>query len=89
MGRHSEEVLPAGSFAASWEITKASKALVRGGQADVARGWEGGRVRGWTVIGTKLSVVSAASHPSATSQAKHCLWAPRQDQSTGVEQEEC
>lgn len=38
--------------------------------------------------GTKFNVVSSALDLNATSQAKHCLWVPQQDQSRGAVEEE-
>lgn len=38
--------------------------------------------------GTKFNVVSSALDLNATSQAKHCLWVPQQDQSRGTGEEE-
>ena len=47
-----------------------------------------GRVRGWTVTGTKLRVVSSSLDPNATSQAKHRLQPAQQDQSRSAGEEE-
>lgn len=55
----------------------------------MSRGGEQGQSVGMDCDhGTKFNVVSSALDLNATSQAKHCLWAPQQDQSRGTGEEE-
>lgn len=61
------------------------EATKEGGKLQYPGGGEQGQSVGMDFNqGTKSNVVSSVLDLNATSQAKHCLWVPQQDQSRGA-----
>ena len=89
VGKHFEEVLPTGDFAVPYGGHRRLK-----GTGEGREGWkwqgggEEGQSAGMDCDGDQAQCGQQRFRPCATSQAKHCLWAPQQDQSIGVREEE-